>query len=197
MRRNRRWLKRLLVTALLLLIASAFAWKLFFNLSFSSAFSHEYSRAEAIVNYKTNEEKFDELVAFFRKNLPAGKEVSIGLGKSKDEFDLGIWSRYSENPIQFGAVNIELGSYRSDSVLIGIGWTNQTIETIMQLLRETECRNISSGNRIQIDLSRSGWCGFSYMIYEMEIPDSVKKDWDYAADSFLRKDVLLVSACAL
>jgi hypothetical protein len=155
-----------------------------------------YTKEQAIANFTKKEKELDELVQYFRSIKPAGKEVSYGMGKSKQYFHMGvIQTEWEEATSGFPLmVNIRVGSAKADSMLRLVGWETGMIDELRQRLKNVNCTDIFSlDDNITIDHKTGTLSGFAYY-YQAAGVDSI--DWGPDVDmvTVLRKDVRLLFA---
>ena len=148
-------------------------------LSFSGAFDVKYSSEELTRNFIEHEAEFAELETYIISILPKDREEQISFGISKGgRVDLSIYPTIIDpaNTI-IGGGDLRIGSPELDSVLVILGWTNETVSILRDKLRKTNCdwiiRRDGTDNIIDLYPYQNGWGWHSYYIFQKPIIDSL------------------------
>ena len=106
-------------------------------------FQKKYTRDEAIQNFIKNEKEFENIVIYFKSILPKDKDVTIlfNLGK-KNTINLYVDLLKSDANSIIKGENLTLKSPQLDSILIVIGWTDDTIINLRDKLSKVNCETI-------------------------------------------------------
>lgn len=192
-------LKYLIITVAIGVVLYA-GYRLFANLAFSGTFEKKYTRKDAVENFNRSEKEIMNLVDYFKTQLPSDRDITFGLGKSSNSFNIGIAlpdGKVDVNHPNVGGSNLKLNSDKSDSILSLIGWTNETAETLKSKLKKVNCLNIMSGEPIRIEYQYSGLGLHSYLIFNKPIADSMLKTYRELGDTVLRKNIVAIYTSSL
>ena len=149
-------------------------------LSFTGMLDKTYSREDVVENFIKYENEFAQLELYFNSKTPKSKkkqEITFGLGKEKNQIILSLYPMEgvinNANPV-IGGNDLELNSSKLDSVIIALGWTNETVDTLISKLSKTNCELIRTNinhNSIEIFYKRSGLGLFSYSIFNQPLSE--------------------------
>lgn len=169
-------------TALIVIVLFFFGIYFYQRLSFSGVLDKKYTRKELTQNFTKHEAEFEDLVKYFRSNIPGDKELSVSFGLSSgNKVNLHLETPYGEPYHKvIGGNDLEFGSTSLDSALTELGWTNETTKILKEKLAKTKCdwirtTEIYGGRPIEIYPDQSGWGSFSYLIFNSALSDSLIK----------------------
>jgi hypothetical protein len=158
-----------------------------------------YTRQEVIDNFKNHEAGIMELAAYFKKQKPGENEVFFKPDGNRYTISIGIpgWAIHPDHPHDVGR-DIRLNSARMDNMLIRLNWTKQTVQTLKEMLRNTNCEYISTdGDDIRLHYGTGDWSAYGYIIFDKSPPDSIVRRDQEAGVTFLRNNVRIASSGAL
>lgn len=182
--------------AILLVIIGYF---ILVRLTFSGVFDKHYTRDEAMQNFDQREKAIYDLADYFRKHKPADHEVFFEPGRKRYSLSIGLpgWAIMEKYPNKAGT-RIKLGSAKMDELLTTLGWTRETVTTLKEKLKKADCLSITSHEEVvDIEYRTGTWSGFSYMIYDKPISDSMLQVYKEAGVTILRNNVKLAFSSAL
>jgi hypothetical protein len=140
-------------------------------LSFSGAFDTKYTREELTGRFTRHEKEFADVVTYFNTARSNNKEqlIYFGLG-SFNRVSLTISPQVIDPANKtIGGTNLRADAPALDSVLVVLGWTNETVLALRDKLRKTNCDYImvsAADGSLVMAPDQSGWGWFTYHIFE-------------------------------
>lgn len=165
---------------------------------FTSGLFDSSSKQELIDNYKKNQKQIHELKSFFNAIIPKGYTVYIEF-KSSRSIDLsvyetgrntsqlgnfGLFQQWNINPYDYKEQpNQDTSEYSplSNSLELvkkRLNWNDDTFKAIKKKLDMANCISISNREPTEVGFARSGMGKYSYAIFTIPIPDSLKQQYN-------------------
>ena len=131
-------------------------------------------------NVIANEDSFNKLVDYFISVVPDSNFIiTIGVG-TKNTVDLIYYKNEGGNAKYIGGNKLKNHSLELEKVLKNLGWTYETINTLKKGLNDINCDYIGNTEYhfkpINVYNTPNGFVNSSYLIYPLEILDSLKKE---------------------
>ena len=167
------------------------------------------SKRELIRNYEARRSEILRLKEEYQKYIPKnyivdlefepeskiltiGEEITIKVYKIDSAADESHVNKEIQRNDNLKVVsqnwNLKPGSKRLEQVLISIGWTNQTLIEIKQLLYNANCVSIKNGIVTTIGFARSGMGKYSYKILENFLTQKQKDEHNNGCEYIYYKD---------
>ena len=166
----------------------------------SSGLLSTSSKQELIENYKINEKEILELKSFFNSIVPKGYSVYIEFSNSK-KIDLWVYETNKKNtaggnvalfqqwninpyyykeeaPTAFDSIEYAPKTKSLELVKQTLKWSDNTFKKIKEMLDNAKCISVSSGEPSEIGFARSGMGKYSYVIFDISIPESLKATYN-------------------
>jgi len=176
-------------------------YRIFANLIFTGSFEKKYTRKEAIENYNNNEKAIIDLIDYFNSKIPANRDVTFGLSKKKNRFNIGVAlpdGAVNRNLPNIGGNDLKPNSDKANSILATLSWTNETVDTLRDKLEKADCINIMGRNPVRIHYRYSGLGLHSYLIFDSPLTDSTIKMYNSElGDTVIRKNVVVLYTSSL
>jgi hypothetical protein len=172
----------------------------------SGAFEKTYTRNDAINNYNEKEKEIGALVHSFNSftgNLSPNKGAILGIGEKNKRFDIGIFlldGSILENDPNIGGAKLQLTSSKMDTLLKILKREKRDVAALGQELENANCMSISNRDieSVSIEFGDSNWGGYSYIIFNKSLSDSlILKYKKNASDTILKENVVLHYTSAL
>jgi hypothetical protein len=126
------------------------------------------------------------------KILTVGEEITIKVYKIQRTVDKSHVNKEIQRNDKLKVVsqnwNLKPGSKTLEQVLISIGWTNETLIEIKQLLDNANCVSIENGEATTIGFARSGMGKYSYKIFEKSLTQKQKDEHNNGCEYIYYKD---------
>jgi hypothetical protein len=190
--------KFLLASLFVSAIAVLLIW-LFGVLSFTGAFDKTVTRTEAADNFKKNEAAIMQLADLMMANRPQDKELYLSVDGKRVELTVAMknWmidQRYPNSHYRFRISS----TYSGQPFLTELGWDEQTLNRVIQLLKYTDCQSISTDDaRVDFNYRTGTWSSYGYCIRKDVISDSLRKVYDSIGIQVLNSRTTITSSHAL
>ena len=141
-----------------------------------------YTKQDLIDNYKNKQASLYELKDFYNKLVPDDKIVEIEFESNQKIARLAVTNlnstsqNFSEK--YFCEWDLNINSYKVDSILQGLSWTKSTLADIKSHLDKANCIGIINGEPTNIWFQRSGFGMYSYDLFSKPIADSLKSKYN-------------------
>ena len=160
------------------------------------------SKKELIENYDDKRVKILKLKEAYSKLVPkyyivdieftpAGKIINIS-----ESITINIYKENGVNDSGKNSVsenwNLQPGSRELDKVIGTLNWTNQTLIEIKQLLDSANCISIVNGEITTIGFARSGMGKYYYMIFDENLTESQKAEYNNGCEYLFYKDNIVL-----
>lgn len=169
---------------------------IFALMAFSGTFETYHNKQELIENYTKRKTQILELKNYFNSIVPKNKQVEIEFESDSKLSRFGVSSIDTATggiiyPI-FLEWHLKTGSDKVDSVIKTIGWTQETLKDLKQMLDKANCIQIESGEPTKIGWQRSGMGMYFYNVFAMPVADSLKKHYNDSCTYILYNDKLVL-----
>lgn len=84
--------------------------------------------------------------------------------------------------------NLIPNSKELQEIIISIGWTNETLTKIKELLDSANCVSVENGQITTIGYARSGMGKYSYKIFDNQLTENQKQEYDNDCEYIFYKD---------
>ena len=137
-----------------------------------------YSKDDLIKNYKNKQTSIYQLKDFYNNLVPNDKIVEIEFSSDKEIARLAVTNLKSTshnfNDQYFCDWNLDTNSYKVDSIIRSLGWTQTTLTNIKLKLDKANCIGVINGEPTNIWFQRSGFGMYSYNLFSKAIPVAVE-----------------------
>lgn len=138
---------------------------------------NNYSRDELIEIFNSNEDEFEQLVAYFQSinsnNNLDQYQISFGIKEDKQYVSINILPYLIDSLVSkdLGGDNLLIGSIAYNDVLKKLNWNNDDIKFLQEKLIKTNCDVIRSvdyygGAMFEIFPYQDGFHSYSFIVYE-------------------------------
>ena len=157
-------------------------------LSFGGIFEKKYTKQDLIENYTKKGTEINELKNYVKSIVPSDKQVEIEFDgdKTLEIFHVTICNKWDQN------WNIEISSQKTDTLLQKLGWTRKTLSTLKDKLDNANCISVESGEPCTIGFKRSGMGKYSYKVFDQNLTDSLKYDYNDGCNYIFYKDNIVL-----
>jgi hypothetical protein len=173
-----KWIIILVIVGLLLFLGLAFAFSSIFDIGEGKF----YSKRDLINNYKNNKTSLYQLKDFYNKVVPDGKVVEIEFASDRKIARLSVTNLPNTSNIYheqyFCDWNLNIHSYKVDSIIQSLGWTQTTLTTIKSKLDKANCIGVVNGEPTNISFHRIGFGMYSYDLFSGAVPVNLKSKYN-------------------
>lgn len=190
--------KFLLASLFVSAIAVLLIW-LFGVLSFTGAFDKTVTRTEAADNFKKNEAAIMQLADLMMAYRPQDKELYLSVDGKRVELTVAMknWmidQRYPNTHYRFRISS----TYSGQPFLAELGWDDHTLNRVIQLLKDADCRSISTDDvSVNFNYRTGTWSSYGYCIRMTAITDSLRNVYDSTGIQILNPRTTITSSHAL
>lgn len=182
------------ILAGIILVAISIGWILIMA-SFGH-FDKDYSVSELKSNYFNRQSEIHELKKYYNSIVPEDRFIEIEFKDEKTLGRLGIMAKDSITGKTIKSLfldwNLKTNSDTVDSLLKTINWTDSTLKEIKAKLDKANCIQIESGEPTKIGFQRSGMGMYSFNVFNISIPDSMKNQYnDSCTYIYVNKNLVL------
>lgn len=157
------------------------------------AFDKTYTKQDLIENYLEKEKEIQELKAYFNEIVPKGKEVHLELdGSEMAIFHVTTYDSITGSKGYDSNWNLEKGSVKADMLLMSLGWTKNTINTLRQKLDDANCISVDNSKPFTVGFQRSGMGMYFYKIFDEPLPDSLKNQYNDSCTYMIYTDKVVL-----
>jgi hypothetical protein len=156
------------------------------------------SKKELVANIESNFDKISFLKTSYLKFVPKDYIVSIELNPAskialtKESIDLKIEHVSNKETDLKQEWNLEYNSERLAQMIKPLGWTNETLTTIKELLADSKCVSIENGDITTVGFARSGMGKYSFKLFDKDLSSEQIKEYnDGCMYIFHKKDIVL------
>lgn len=138
------------------------------------AFDKTYSVAELTENFDKKRNEIYDARQYFNSITPKHQLIEIELSETGQIDRLFIDPPDTAKlvmPAEF--VDWNLSQKKTDSILIVLGWTTNTLKTLEQKLDAANCISISNGEPAKIGFKRINWVAYYFIDFDKPLPDSM------------------------
>lgn len=154
------------------------------------------SKNKQIENIDKNKGNIMILKSNYAKLVPDSLIIMIEFNpqnnilNTKENIDIKILRKLENNKTEFIAQkwNLEYNSDELKEILRKIGWENSVLSIIKTLLDRANCISIENGKINTIGFARNGMGKYSYKIFEHELDDNEKKEYNDGCNYIYYKD---------
>jgi hypothetical protein len=155
-----------------------------------------YTKEDLINNYKHRTNELYQLKDFYNGVVPKDKVVEIEFEGEKKIARLAVTNLNSTSKIYsdqyFCGWGLPLTSYRVDSILQKLGWTQATLRQLKMHLDKAGCIGIINGEPTNIWFQRSGFAMYSYDLFAQPIADSSRAKYNDSCRYILYNDKVVL-----
>lgn len=165
----------------------------------TSCIDKHITREETVNNFEENSKQIMELADYFWKVKMDSNEVFFKPLKNRYTISIAHpnWAISPDKPYHAGR-DMRLDSEEMSSFLKKLGWTTNTVRTLKNMLKKSNCLSISAdGDHLQLEYGADDICSFSYFITEKPFSDSTIENDSKKGVTFLSKNVRIGMGCAL
>jgi hypothetical protein len=156
------------------------------------------SKKELVANIESNFDKISFLKTSYLKFVLKDYIVSIELNPAskialtKESIDLKIEHVSNKETDLKQEWNLEYNSERLAQMIKPLGWTNETLTTIKELLADSKCVSIENGDITTVGFARSGMGKYSFKLFDKDLSSEQIKEYnDGCMYIFHKKDIVL------
>lgn len=156
------------------------------------------SKAEMIKNIDSNYSNIVKLQTGYSQLVPKGFKVYIEFNpinnilKTKESIDLKIYHKKGIENITDQEWDLEFGAAKLNKMLKTIGWNDDTLLKIKNLLKDANSISIENGDVTNIGFARSGMDKYSYNLFNHDLTAiEIKKNNDKCTFIFYKKNIVL------
>jgi len=147
-----------------------------------------YSKQELIDNYNQKSQQIADLKSYINKIVPVNKSVDIEFDGEKQ---LGIF-HVIDNGTYDSNWDLKISSNKVDTLLIKLGWTDETLATLKAKLDAANCISVQNGEPCNVGFQRSGMGKYFYNLFDKPIPDSLKRKYNDSCTYILYTDKVVL-----
>jgi hypothetical protein len=158
------------------------------------------SKNELVDNYEKHSQEIIALKMEYSKLVPDSFIVSIEFNpenkiiSTPESIDLKI---YRKNPNGRSTVvnqgwNLDKESEKLAEMLLKLGWNQNTLNEIKELLDSANCESIENGKRATIGFARSGMGKYFYKVFDKNLTDNEIKEYNDGCTYIYYKDNIVL-----
>ena len=151
-------------------------------------FDKDYSITDLKQHYIENKNELAEIKKYINSITPNGKYVDIEFDNDKNLriFHLSTETERSNN------WDLKINSSKTDSLLIELGWTHETLITLKNKLDKANCISVSNGEPTNIGFQRSGMGIYSFNLFEKPLNKSEFSNYNDSCSYILVNDKIVL-----
>ncbi|MCC6724221.1 MAG: hypothetical protein IT258_06885 [Saprospiraceae bacterium] len=156
------------------------------------------SKKDLISNIDSNFDKISLLKTTYSKLVPKDYIVSIEfnpankIASTQESIDLNIKHINNEERDFKQEWNLEYNSKTLAQMIKPLAWTNETLNTLKELLAGANCISIENGNITTIGFARSGMGKYYFKLFDSDLTsEQIKQYNDGCTYIFYKKNIVL------
>lgn len=172
----------------------------------------ESSKKELINNYEKKKDEILRLKEEYSKLVPdkyfvyiefepaskiltVPEQITIKIYRIKNDtvkVDTNVVQRNDNLEVVSQNWNLKPGSKELEEITASIGWTKKTLFKIKELLDSANCVSIENGEKTTIGFARSGMGKYSYKIFDNQLTESQKQEYNNGCEYIYYKDNIVL-----
>lgn len=172
----------------------------------------ESSKKELIENFEKNKAEILNVKTEYAKVIPENyfvyiefepaskilttpEQITIKIYKIKDDTansDNNVVQRIDNIEVISENWNLKPNSKELEEIIASLGWTNQTLTKIKELLDSANCVSVENGEITTIGFARSGMGKYSYKIFDNQLTENQKQKYNNGCEYIFYKDNIVL-----
>ena len=139
----------------------------------AGAFDKDYTPKELAENFNKKEKNIYILKHYFNSIVPENKGVVVEFEGNNKLSRFGIYGNSGSQ--EFFVWDLKINTSKMDSILLTLGWSQQTLKLLKEKLDNANCIGIESGEPTKIGFKRSGMGMYFFNVFDAPLSDSIRK----------------------